>query len=257
MTTAREDPIFRGVGVALVTIFDHNERVDAAATADLAAKLVEAGISSVLVAGSTGEASALSDDDRSTLIAAVRKAAPDTVLLAGTGAPSAVQAIERGRAAVGEGADALLVLSPPGSSDVSPYYERVSAAATAPVLAYHYPAASSPGIPVEALGGLPVAGLKDSSGDSARLFQELDEFSGWLYTGSANLVGLAGAHACAGAILAIANVRPEAAVRAFAGDVTAQRTLAAEARRILVRRPYGLKNAVADRFGTSRVCRMG
>src|SRR5690606_634773 len=50
---------FRGVGVALVTLFDDEGEIDAPATADHAARLVDAGVGAVLVAGSTGEAAAL------------------------------------------------------------------------------------------------------------------------------------------------------------------------------------------------------
>jgi hypothetical protein len=48
-------PIFSGIGVASVTIFDAAGDVDAAATADLASQLVELGVRSVFVAGTTGE----------------------------------------------------------------------------------------------------------------------------------------------------------------------------------------------------------
>jgi dihydrodipicolinate synthase/N-acetylneuraminate lyase len=73
---------------------------------------------------------------------------------------------------------------------------------------------SAPGITVSSLPVLPVAGLKDSSGDMSRLHGELDTFDGWIYTGSADLVLAAGALGCAGIILAIADVEPEQAVAA-------------------------------------------
>ncbi|MGH9084037.1 MAG: dihydrodipicolinate synthase family protein, partial [Acidimicrobiales bacterium] len=63
-------PIFSGVGVALVTLFDDEGEIDAPATADHAARLVERGVSAVLVAGSTGEASALDAEERSDLLIA-------------------------------------------------------------------------------------------------------------------------------------------------------------------------------------------
>ena len=49
------DPVFRGVGVALVTLFDANGELDAPATAELAVRLVDLGVRAVLVAGTTGE----------------------------------------------------------------------------------------------------------------------------------------------------------------------------------------------------------
>ena len=47
------EPLFTGVGVALATLFDDHGEVDAKATADFAATLVDLGIRAVVVAGST------------------------------------------------------------------------------------------------------------------------------------------------------------------------------------------------------------
>jgi hypothetical protein len=78
--------IFTGVGVALVTIFDDEGEIDAPATADHAARLVEAGVRAVLVAGTTGEAMALEPDERSDLLIAVRYAVDGRVpVIAGAG----------------------------------------------------------------------------------------------------------------------------------------------------------------------------
>jgi 4-hydroxy-tetrahydrodipicolinate synthase len=252
-------PIFSGVGVALLTIFDPSGEVDAGATADLARQLVDLGLQSVLVAGTTGEATALAPEERTRLVRAVRNALPsEVVVIAGSGAASARQAVPLTEQALEAGADAVLVFSPPGCTDARPYYDLVAkASGGAPVLAYHFPAASAPGLPVSVLPELPIAGLKDSSGDISRFYEELETFDGWLYTGSSNLVLLAGALRCAGAILAIANLHPELSLRAFDGEASAQRQLFAAANQVSGRRPQGLKEAVAARFGTSPVVRMG
>ena len=85
-------PVFRGIGVALVTLFDAHRRVDYAGTAELAVRLVELGVDALVVAGTTGEADALDDDERLRLFAAVREVAPDTPVVGGTGAASTHQA---------------------------------------------------------------------------------------------------------------------------------------------------------------------
>ena len=55
MNDLRPQPLWRGVAVALVTLFEADGvRVDAAATAAHARRLVELGVRGVLVAGSTG-----------------------------------------------------------------------------------------------------------------------------------------------------------------------------------------------------------
>jgi 4-hydroxy-tetrahydrodipicolinate synthase len=253
------EPLFTGVGVALATLFDEAGEVDAKATATHAATLVELGIRAVVVAGSTGEAAALTAEERLTLLTETRKAVPAGIpVVAGTGAPSARQAAALTRAARDAGADAVLALCPPRSNDPRPYYRAVAeAAGDLPALAYHFPQTTPPGIPLEALGDLPVQGMKDSSGDPERLLAELEVFEHPLYVGAAMLALLAGSLGVTGAILAVANVAPEHAIAAFAGDPDAQRALLGPHRRARHAFPFGLKDAIADRFGTSRATRLG
>lgn len=250
-------PVFEGVGVALVTLFDDEGEIDAPATADHAARLVDAGVAAVVVAGSTGEAAALDADERSDLLIAVRSAVDGAVpVLAGTGAASARQAVVLSKRAEHDGADALLVLSPTGVVDPRPYYERVARAVDVPVLAYHYPSASAPGVPVDVIGQLPVAGLKDSAGDAERLIIEADLCPSGLYTGHPALVQLAGSIGCSGAILALANVDPEGCNRAWAGDGRVQRELINGHRAQALAGIAGLKRALCALHGTSPVTRV-
>lgn len=233
--------LFRGVGVALVTIFGSAGAADPAATAKLAADLVSRGMRAVLVAGTTGEASTLTPDERVALIGAVRAAIPAGVpVIAGTGAATTDDAVGLTRAAAEAGADAMLAFPPP-APDADPvagdaagytarlagYYGAVGAAAAGrPVLAYHVPWISAPGVPVADLPSLPVAGIKDSSGSADRLLDELAHYQGASYVGSSALLALAGPMGGAGAILALANVEPERCCLAFAGEAAVQRELA-------------------------------
>lgn len=249
--------MFGGVGVALVTLFDNDGDVDMDATADHAARLADLGVRAIVVAGTTGEAATLDRDERIRLIEAVRAATPErTPVIAGTGAPSARQAAQLTTDAIAHGADAVLTLSPPRVRDPLPYYEAVRAAAGAtPVLAYHFPAVSPPGIELHDIGALPVDGLKDSSGDPDRLLAELEAFDRSLYVGSSALLSLAGPLGCAGAILALANVEPEQCIAAFAGDAGAQRALAPAHLAANERFPAGLKELMSKRYGTSTATR--
>ena len=179
-------------------------------------------------------------------------------MIAGTGAPSARQAVALTTAACEHGADAVLALSPPGAADPRPYYDLAAKAAGAtPVLAYHWPALAPPGIPVSLLADLPVAGCKDSSGDAGRLLATLAAYDQPLYVGSSALLALAGPIGCAGAILALANADPEGCIAAFGGDALAQRGLAEGHHQAVTDFPRGIKALTARRFGTSPVARMG
>lgn len=257
------EPLFRGVAVALVTLFTDDLDVDVAATVEHAERLVGLGLSAVLVAGTTGEAAALERDERRTLIAAVRGALPATVpVLAGTGAPSARQAMAFTADAADAGADAALVLSPPGVDDARPYFDAVAKAAPAlPLLAYHYPAVSGPGIALDHLADLPVVGAKDSSGDIERLLAEVHGWDKPVYPGAATLVSTAGAVGCPGVILALANSDPEGCLAAFAdgaGDPQAQLALLpAHLDSRAGGFPHGIKRRTAARFGTPTASRLG
>lgn len=252
-------PLFTGVGVALVTLFDEDGGLLASRTAEFAARLAGLGVRAVLVAGSTGEAATLSTDERSELVRAVRDAVPEEIpVIAGTGAATGAQAADLTERAFGAGADAVLVLSPPRVADPRPYYDRVAkAAAGEPVLAYHYPVSSPPGVPVGLLPELPVCGIKDSSGDAGRLLDELDTFDGDVYTGSPTLLTMCGALGAPGALLALANVAPEGCIAAYGGDGTAQIGLAAAHRASVAEWPAGLKRLTAERFGVPLWSRVG
>jgi 4-hydroxy-tetrahydrodipicolinate synthase len=253
----RASPPFTGIGVALVTLFDRAGELDAAATAEHALRLVDAGVRGVVVAGSTGEASSLDAEERSRLLAAVREAVDGRApVLAGTGAPSARQAVALSGRAAADGADALLVLSPPGTDDPRPYYDAVSRAVDVPVLAYHFPTASAPGIPVDLLCQLPVAGVKDSTGDPTRLAVEIDQVGTGVYTGSAALLLQARAMEATGAILALANVDPEGCIRAWEGDGACQRELVNGHRGGALSGIAGLKRAIAGLHGTPIATRL-
>jgi 4-hydroxy-tetrahydrodipicolinate synthase len=238
-------PLFTGVGVALVTLFHDDGSLDADATADLAVQLAECGVRAVLVAGTTGEAMTLPPEERVALVRAVRSAVPSaTPVIAGTGAATGAQAAALTRAAADAGADAVLALSPHRVDDPRPYFDTVAkACAGTPLLGYHFPAMSAPGIPVEHLAELPIEGLKDSSGEPERLLQEVAAF--------------AGAVGAEGAILALANARPELCAEAFAGDGAAQARLLADHLVGTRNPPAGIKALTAVRFGTSSVARLG
>lgn len=246
--------------MALATLFDDEKNVAVLKTAEHAARLVAAGVRAVVVAGSTGEAAALTDTERVALLAAVREACPDVPVVAGASADWWRPAAERVVAAVSAGADAVLV-APPRSGDpagITKYFTNVAAAAgPVPVLAYHFPPGAGGPVPVEALASLPVQGLKDSSGDPERLLDELESWDGWVYSGAAVLTSFVGAVGAAGSILAAANVAPEDCVAAFDGDGAAQRRLLAVHRAARSRFPHGLKAAMAERWSTPVAGRLG
>ncbi|PRZ40407.1 4-hydroxy-tetrahydrodipicolinate synthase [Antricoccus suffuscus] len=249
--------IFHGIGVALVTLFDDEGNVDIDATTALAATLVGEGLTSVLVAGTTGEAAALTSPERADLVRAMKDAL-DVPIIAGTGAATGSQAAAQTTASVEAGADAVLVLSPHRVADPTAYYRTVAqAAGTTPMLAYHFPAQSAPGVEVPLLNDLPIVGIKDSSGDARRLLQEVEEFDGQIYSGAAALCLYGGALGIPGMLLAVANAFPQEAQAAFAGDAKAQLKLSKPDQLSSVSFPAGIKQLTHEAYGTSTTARIG
>ncbi|HET8771775.1 MAG TPA: dihydrodipicolinate synthase family protein [Gemmatimonadaceae bacterium] len=134
------------------------------------------GLSGIVVAGSTGEAALLSEDERARLVAAARAVIPaDKLLIVGTGAESTRQCVARCRAAKDGGADAVLVVAPHYySSAMTPdalaaHYARVADESPLPVLLYNIPKYMHFALPAELVRSLAkhanVIGIKDSSGD--------------------------------------------------------------------------------------------
>ena len=103
---------------AMVTPFDGDLRVDEAAAARLAHHLVENGSDGLVVAGTTGEASTLNDDEQAALVRlAVREVGGGrATVVAGTGTNDTAHSVHLTRLCADAGADAALV--------VTPYYNR-------------------------------------------------------------------------------------------------------------------------------------
>jgi 4-hydroxy-tetrahydrodipicolinate synthase len=251
-------PLWRGVAVALITLFDADDAVDVPGTAAHARRLVDGGVRAVLVAGTTGEAEALTTAERLALVSAVKDACPGVPVVAGASGPYADPAAELAAAVVKAGADAVLVAPPRRGGDLAAYFTAVGeAVADAPVLGYHYPGVAGGDVPVDALPALPISGLKDSTGDPARLLHELSTWDGWLYVGSTAVTAYASMLGATGAILALANAVPEDCLAAWDGDAAAQLRLVGPHQAGRVRFPHGLKALVAERYGTPTYARLG
>jgi dihydrodipicolinate synthase/N-acetylneuraminate lyase len=159
------------------------------------------------------------------------------------------------RRAAEAGADAALVLSP-RHGDVREFYgEVVGAAGSMPIIAYHWPKVSPPGITMEELKALKVAAIKDSTGDTERMLEMLACFHRPIYAGNSSVVAYAGMLGLTGAILAAANIEPELCADAFAGQVAAQKDLLFAHRIVSHYGVKGIKEELARKFGTSTVCR--
>jgi 4-hydroxy-2-oxoglutarate aldolase len=130
----------------------------------------------IVALGSTGEAILLSDQERRDVLKATREAAaPNKVLIAGTGMESAIETLRLTEYAAEVGYDIAMVRTPHyykkqmTAASILAFYRTVADRSPLPVIIYNFPVATGYDIPAELvteLAGHPnLIGIKESSGD--------------------------------------------------------------------------------------------
>jgi 4-hydroxy-tetrahydrodipicolinate synthase len=139
----------------------------------LARWLVDHGSDGLVLAGTTGEAPTLTDDEKVALWEAVRSAV-DVPLLAGAGSNDTRHSVELARRAAATRVDGLLIVTPyynrPPPSGIEAHFRAVADATELPVVLYDVPSRTGRRIPTEVLIRLArdvatVVGVKDAAGD--------------------------------------------------------------------------------------------
>jgi 4-hydroxy-2-oxoglutarate aldolase len=130
----------------------------------------------IVVLGSTGEAILLSDQERRDVLKAAREAAaPNKVLVAGTGVESAIETLRLTEYAAELGYDVAMVRTPHyykkqmQPENISAFYRTVADRSLLPVIIYNFPQATGYDIPAELVIELAehpnLIGIKESGGD--------------------------------------------------------------------------------------------
>jgi 4-hydroxy-2-oxoglutarate aldolase len=133
-------------------------------------------VAGIVVLGSTGEAILLSDQERRDVLKVARAAAaPNKVLVAGTGIESAIETLRLTEYAAELGYDVAMVRTPHyykkqmQTANILAFYRTVADRSPLPVILYNLPQATGYDIPAEVvieLAGHPnLIGIKESSGD--------------------------------------------------------------------------------------------
>ncbi len=206
---------------ALLTPFrDGDDRIDQGALDVHLGWLSNAGIKSVLVAGTTGEGQSLSVGERMELVAHVRHFYPDLALMAGTGFNSLTDTVEASQRALDLGVDALLIpppcYGPSDPAEVFAFFAAVAGALPedAPIVLYHIPQYTGAAIPIDVVDrlrdtfGERIVGLKDSGGEPRYHEDALRRLSGLTVFGSDGLATISYPNR-APVISALANIVPE------------------------------------------------
>ena len=212
-------PLFTGVCTALVTPF-LGSKVNYPMIEQLIRRQIDAGVEAVVIAGTTGEAPTLTDEEKLELFARCKAyAAGKCKIIAGTGSNATTHAVHLSIQAEQAGADGLLVVSPyynkATQDGLVAHYLAIAHAVSIPVIMYNVPSRTGLDIPVEVyhrLSAIPnIAGVKEASSDITKLIKIRnacgDGFTIW--TGNDELTVPAIALGAKGVISVISNVCPE------------------------------------------------
>ncbi len=162
---------FGDVLTAMITPFDAAGQVDYPKAAALARHLVDNGSDGLVVAGTTGEAPTLTNDEKVALFHTVVEAVGGrAVVVAGTGTYDTAESIELTKRAVDAGCDGVMAVTPyyskPSQEGLVAHFTAIADASAVPVLLYNIPGRTGRLIEVATLARLAkhpkIAAVKDA-----------------------------------------------------------------------------------------------
>ncbi len=232
-------PVLHGSCTALITPFTENG-INYPLFERLLDRQLEAGMEAVVLCGTTGEASTMTEREQIDLIAhGCAYIAGRMTVIAGTGSNCTAHAIELTRQAAAVGADAALVVTPYYNKATERglvlHYNAIADAAEIPVIAYNVPSRTGVNMPLSVYRELSlhpnINGVKEASGDIGKISATIgalgEDFHVWSGNDDQNtaILSLGGK----GVISVLSNVCP-ALVKTitdhcFAGDYAAARKL--------------------------------
>jgi len=176
---------------AMVTPFDSEGQVDYEQAKRLALALLDSGSDGLVVAGTTGEAPTLTNDEKLRLFAEVKDAVGNRgAVLAGTSTYNTAESVELSREAERTGVDGLLLTTPyyskPPQEGLFRHFEAIATAVSIPCIIYNIPGRTAVNVTADTqlrIARIPnIIGVKEASGDLdqiARLIEEAPEYRVW------------------------------------------------------------------------------
>jgi 4-hydroxy-tetrahydrodipicolinate synthase len=171
----------------MVTPFDADGRVDEEAAVRVMHHLVEHGSDGLVMCGTTGEASTMTDEEHLGVIAlAVQEMKGRCTVVAGVGSNDTRHAVHLTERATELGADALLSVNPyynrPNRRGIIRHYEEINRATNLPILLYNIPQRTASDLPNDLLAELAqldnIYGVKQANPDNLAKVDGLRIYAG-------------------------------------------------------------------------------
>lgn len=185
--------VFTGAATAIITPLNQNG-IDYKQFERLINWQIDEGINAIVVCGTTGEGSTLTDKEhRDAISFAVEKVNGRVPVIAGTGSNDTAYALSLTKFACNAGADAMLVVSPyynkATQNGLITTFETIADASTKPIILYNVPSRTGVNILPETCAKLAchgnIAAIKEASGNisqiaetSALVKDKMDIYSG-------------------------------------------------------------------------------
>ena len=213
------NPIFTGVCTALVTPFIDG-KVNYPMAEMLIRRQIDAGVTAIVLSGTTGEASTLSDIEKIELFRRCKAYVGNSCqIIAGTGTNCTARSLKLSLAAEEAGVDGLLMVTPYYNKTTPEglyiHYLTIANAVTLPIIAYNVPSRTGVDIPVSVytkLSSVPnLVGVKEASSDISKITKIRcacgEKFSIW--AGNDDLIVPAMSLGALGVISVLSNVCPK------------------------------------------------
>lgn len=169
--------IFKGSAVALVTPFTENG-VDFKKLGELIEFHIENHTDALLICGTTGESTTMSDDEQLSVIKyTVDKVNKRIPVIAGTGSNNTSHSVYLSKEAERLGADALLVITPyynkANERGLKLHFETIAKSTSLPIILYNVPGRTSMNIKPKVVAELAkidnIVAIKEASGDLSQV----------------------------------------------------------------------------------------
>lgn len=211
--------IFKGSGVALITPFKENGEIDFETLKNLVEFQIENGTDSIIICGTTGESSTLSDEEHIKCIEACVKYVNGRIpVIAGTGSNDTKTAVMLSKEAEKGGADGLLCVTPyynkTSQDGLKRYYGKIAESVDIPIIMYNVPPRTGMNITLETMIDIAknnsnIVAIKEASGNISAIAKILASNALDVYSGNDDqtvpILSLGGI----GVISVVANIFPK------------------------------------------------
>ena len=185
--------LFEGAGVALITPFTNDYRVNYEKLEELIEFQIANKTDAIIAAGTTAESATLTPEERMQVIKfCIERTKKRTIVIAGTGTNNTAYAVEFSKKSYEYGADMVMAVTPyynkGNESGLIDYYTKIANSVKCPVIIYSVPSRTGVKLSLNVIKTLSevsnIQGIKEASGDIsyvadiANIAPKLDLYSG-------------------------------------------------------------------------------